>query len=741
MKAVSFYNILQSINKSLMNYHNTEPQSFPNKLIPQKEFEATVFDAFKNWGTYARSNGCTGIRFRVESNNIRINHYVYRDNEAKRFLPIESDKSFKDYEARILKQTNGRLFQGVVNNLQRFSSKLYDSTRVLLDGLYLQAGFPIHFIETGIFVGNYPFTPHGVHWDYDPVISLMLQGSKKLYTWDKNLWEKIHGPSNSVVYKQYIKSANSAIAKTGEWLLIPKNHFHVLEPNGFAANFSLTMGSFLTRSNHITNAANYVAKYQKFENLVLEHSFNSESGEVKFKNLNKEIQMYLIGPITDRSPSCFAKADFNKRKLTRSIIAQPINNDCVDNNEANLNISFNSSNSSKVISPNDDISKNIISKTPVTLNAWSASSSNYLDSTYKVRVLNENISESNYYSYQESGSLSFIPSSDCTSIKYFIDQIKGSIVSKKFVGSFASPHIFHRELFQNTVSLIKKHLKTNHEDSSIETKITFGNDKLISSDSLKSQKVLVLVLSGDGFVNKENRFQQGDLILLNTEELHTLSFSEDFMIFEVHFFSKSLQEKLEFGFQNVYINTLLQKKFSIDLFDDQLKLRHAEQLDCLYEHLKETCMESDYELLIIRSVMDQISSSGFSSVPPLINDVSINERDNLNVSSNQKIFWNETEADELLTISYLGKSFCFNYSNAIVDTIKHLNSKGYIDVKDYLNDFEEINKPQLLDFLTDLANIGVFTVGQNTFIQPGRPVTNEMRTRSSYAVQVTGDKL
>ena len=135
-----------------MKYYLDEPKVYDNKTIDHQEFIDAVFDAFRQWGDYTRKMNCDGVSFSVESTNPNVNHYVYRDSNAHRFLPETYDKDFNSYRKRILKLTNGRRFQGVINNLQRFSHDLYKFLKVVLDDIYRLNGFPLHQVETGIFI-------------------------------------------------------------------------------------------------------------------------------------------------------------------------------------------------------------------------------------------------------------------------------------------------------------------------------------------------------------------------------------------------------------------------------------------------------------------------------------------------------------------------------------------------------------------------------------------------------------
>lgn len=254
---------------------------FKNMLFDQPRFTEAVFRAFKRWGRRTRSEEDGEFNVRTEAPG--FSHLTYQNQTANSFLPREEDTSFLAYEKRIMKMTKGLRFQAVVNDLPAWDQELWEMVTSVLDNFYQTTGILARKIETGLFIGNFPYTPVGVHWDGDPVLTLMLEGSKTMRAWPKKLWEDIHGPRPECNYNSYLDRAYSVTGQKGEWIHCPSDFYHVFETPSLGVNFSLSFGGIATKQSPHSTAIESIGqlwKTNKIQSLKLK-DICSETGEVK----------------------------------------------------------------------------------------------------------------------------------------------------------------------------------------------------------------------------------------------------------------------------------------------------------------------------------------------------------------------------------------------------------------------------------------------------------------------------
>lgn len=216
------------------------PVSLKNDFFDQVAFSRSVFRAFKNWASSARNGDFGEFNFRMEADG--FTHLNFKNEKAFPFLPVDSDQSFVEYETRIMQLTQGKRFQAIVNNLTSWDNELWNFSTQFLNEFFSHTGILARDLETALFIGNFPYTPVGVHWDGDPVLTLMIHGSKTMHAWPKRKWESLNGSRPELNYGSYIKDGITVTGNEGDWIHCPSDLYHVFEPNGLGVNFSFSFG-------------------------------------------------------------------------------------------------------------------------------------------------------------------------------------------------------------------------------------------------------------------------------------------------------------------------------------------------------------------------------------------------------------------------------------------------------------------------------------------------------------------
>lgn len=120
-----------------------------------------------------------GLRLFVEGK-------ILEGREMNRFYdsPPHKDESLEQWAARTFK---GQKFGFIINEAERFNLDISRFIALKTEPLFNKIGFPKAGLGISLFIGNYGWTPIGIHQDPigEDVIHFHLgPGSKTMYTWD-----------------------------------------------------------------------------------------------------------------------------------------------------------------------------------------------------------------------------------------------------------------------------------------------------------------------------------------------------------------------------------------------------------------------------------------------------------------------------------------------------------------------------------------------------------------------------
>lgn len=106
--------------------------------------------------------------------------------------PPKANEDIIDYCKRVF----DKRFGIIMNNNEAFSEQLASRVLKMMTGLFDIAGLPPLGNEITVFIGNYGWTPLGIHKDHigENVLHFHLgPGRKQMYIWDDEIYEKIVG--------------------------------------------------------------------------------------------------------------------------------------------------------------------------------------------------------------------------------------------------------------------------------------------------------------------------------------------------------------------------------------------------------------------------------------------------------------------------------------------------------------------------------------------------------------------
>lgn len=169
---------------------------------------------------------------------------IYIDNKEQDNYYTE--KFFKNppLENEDIVQFSNRVFPNqkfgiILNRCEKFSEQLTKKISVLINPLIEQVGIPLTGLDITMFIGNYGWTPLGIHQDHrgENVIHLHLgPGPKDMYTWDEEEYKSLpEFKENNQNIESVLKYSTKFPFKTGDIFYMPWNKYHV----GFSDELSI----------------------------------------------------------------------------------------------------------------------------------------------------------------------------------------------------------------------------------------------------------------------------------------------------------------------------------------------------------------------------------------------------------------------------------------------------------------------------------------------------------------------
>jgi hypothetical protein len=151
-------------------------------------------------------------------------------------LPGEEDVSLPAYAERVTASLGGGRFCVRLVDAQEHEPRIGAQVDAFLAGLI--AALPRRpRIGVVAFVGDYDFTPVGVHTDAEPIFHAVVLGRKRGRFWTPAQWER--EPRDPRSPARYLDDALSYELSAGDVVYWPAGMYHVFECLGLAAGLSI----------------------------------------------------------------------------------------------------------------------------------------------------------------------------------------------------------------------------------------------------------------------------------------------------------------------------------------------------------------------------------------------------------------------------------------------------------------------------------------------------------------------
>lgn len=175
---------------------------------------------------------------------------VYVDNgqrfdlfDAGRLVGLDGPMERSTAEARIRASLGHKRFCMTLNGLTKWSSNLDRFVCAeLIEPLFQLSGWRGRGVDTYSFIGNYGFTPFGIHDDNDHSLLIHLgPAPKSVWIIPRDKYLAHHGNSTSAFnYAKYEGIATRYVLQAGDVVFIPMGDFHVFCTDDFSVTLGVT---------------------------------------------------------------------------------------------------------------------------------------------------------------------------------------------------------------------------------------------------------------------------------------------------------------------------------------------------------------------------------------------------------------------------------------------------------------------------------------------------------------------
>lgn len=138
---------------------------------------------------------------------------------------------------------DGKRFGIILNNLEKYSGGLSHKMAQNAAGLMAKVGMPLNGLALLFFMGNYGFTPFGIHKENYGEEGFLIHfgpGAKTFYTWKTEEYLELSGGAQTfAATPELMAKATPYVMEPGDAFFVPSNIYHVAETNEFS--FSMVL--------------------------------------------------------------------------------------------------------------------------------------------------------------------------------------------------------------------------------------------------------------------------------------------------------------------------------------------------------------------------------------------------------------------------------------------------------------------------------------------------------------------
>ncbi|MBN3520196.1 RNA methylase [Algoriphagus lutimaris] len=198
-------------------------------------------------------------------------------------------------------------FGMILIGLEEYSNAFAEKAAEIVRPLLQQAGMPLNGLSFLFFMGNYGFTPFGIHKEStgeDGILFHLGPGQKNFYTWDDPKYNGI--AHNSEVFhniQEMMDSGEEYQLKPGDAMFIPHYVYHVADTPDFSMSFVLDyinppLDQFENELLQLAAEENF-QQHDSFGTPVqLEEPTGSLRDRIDVESIGKKLKMAFVRKIT-----------------------------------------------------------------------------------------------------------------------------------------------------------------------------------------------------------------------------------------------------------------------------------------------------------------------------------------------------------------------------------------------------------------------------------------------------------
>ena len=223
-----------------------EPLLVPSAFTPAQFDEALFFDLFR--GISADAERAISSLFRVY-----IDGMLSPEHENSILAsPPRPDESLQSWLDRV---TSGHHFGVIINGAEQWSDRLARMTARLFSPITESMGRERTNLEVTLFIGNYGYTPFGIHIDnpYTTVVHFHVgPANKEMTLFDKADFHRLNGPQkNCFTPETLIPHGRTFTIRPGDLFVLPPHYYHVGNTPSFSVAVAVAISkyppAFMTR--------------------------------------------------------------------------------------------------------------------------------------------------------------------------------------------------------------------------------------------------------------------------------------------------------------------------------------------------------------------------------------------------------------------------------------------------------------------------------------------------------------
>ncbi len=152
--------------------------------------------------------------------------------------PPQSNQSIEEWCIQIFGEEK---FGMVLNTLEGYHNDFSEMAAKLVSPLLKEAGLPLEGLSFLFFMGNYGFTPFGIHKESrgeEGVLFHLGPGKKTFYTWDTPEYNAVEHYTDAIRnIDEMLPHAQAYELEPGDAMFIPHQVFHIADSSEFSLSF------------------------------------------------------------------------------------------------------------------------------------------------------------------------------------------------------------------------------------------------------------------------------------------------------------------------------------------------------------------------------------------------------------------------------------------------------------------------------------------------------------------------